>query len=150
MNYRDGPDVCSRTGQRRVMEQERRERKTGNWSPWRPVEYQQLAALRGQCHGWATEFTAGWRNGWCVVLIRPVHSALGPVHQLMITTASGTELSWRERQRVKDELMGRDRMAVEVMPQAADLAAGTDSYHLWVFEAGYRFDFGLNREGGQR
>jgi len=51
-----------------------------------------------------------------------------------------------DKQRIKNECFGAERVAVEVMPSAANLVDAADMYHMWVLPAGFSFDFGLGDE----
>jgi hypothetical protein len=55
--------------------------------------------------------------------------------------------SWVDLQRLKNELVGKDRIAVEVFPAEADLIDDADLYHLWVLPAGFTLPFGLHKLG---
>lgn len=52
-------------------------------------------------------------------------------------------LPWQDKQRIKNELVGRDRVAVEVFPAEEDLVDEANVYHLWVLPAGVKLPFGL-------
>lgn len=51
--------------------------------------------------------------------------------------------SWRDMQRVKDEIAGPDREAVEIFPADARLVDTANQYHLWVMPPGTRVPFGF-------
>jgi hypothetical protein len=142
---------------RQVGAIERRERDSGKWSPLEPVSAEQIAESRartraafGVTSGWASQISAAYRNDWIAVMVRSVHSDLLGimVDHAAIRTALCAEFRWRELPRIKDEIFGKDRMAVQVYPRQVDLIDAADMYHLWVFPLGYRFDFGLGN--GQR
>ena len=107
-------------------------------------------AAFGVTTGWASQISAAYRNDWIAVLVRSVHSDLLDVmvDHAAIRTAMCAEFGWRELQRIKDEIFGKDRMAVQVYPRQVELVDAADMYHLWVFPIGYSFDFGLGT--GQR
>jgi hypothetical protein len=144
-------NTAPRDIRRMVFAQERNERASGRWTPFarRPLD-EMRAALGGMPGGWLRQINRVWSNGWLVVLVRTIETtALGlAVEHAAFRTAMQSELSWREKQRMKNEIFGADRMGVEVFPQTADLIDAADMYHLWVFPFGYRFDFGL-AEGQQ-
>jgi hypothetical protein len=48
-------------------------------------------------------------------------------------------------QRIKNELAGPERVAVEVYPPVSQLVDHANMYHLWVFEAGFALPFGLHK-----
>ena len=142
---------------RQAYAQERSERSSGRWSPWHRVSDELIAwayisadAEFGAVGGWVREVHTAWTNGWLSVSVRTIkETSLGiPVEHAFIRTAMCDELTWAEKQRVKNEIFGKDRMAIEVYPRVDDLVDAADIYHIWVFPAGYRFDFGLGT--GQR
>lgn len=61
---------------------------------------------------------------------------------------------WRELQRIKNELCGPDREAVEIYPAEARLTDESNQFHLWVLPAGMAVPFGFTernvREGEWR
>ncbi len=52
--------------------------------------------------------------------------------------------SWTDMQRVKNELMGPDRIAVEVYPKESQRVDVANIYHLWVLPDGMKLPFGLH------
>lgn len=51
--------------------------------------------------------------------------------------------SWYDLQRIKNELVGSDRTAVEVYPAESNLVDDANLYHLWVLPEGFKLPFGL-------
>jgi len=51
--------------------------------------------------------------------------------------------SWSDLQRIKADLCGADRVAVEVFPPASELVDEANMAHLWVFPKGYVLPFRL-------
>lgn len=140
---------------RAVYGWEKSERSSGKWSPWERVgsneiaaNHQKASAIFGGSGGWARMSHTVWRNRWCCVMVRTVaNTALGVnVEHASFRTAMNAELSWPEKQRIKDELFGPDRMAVEVYPRTSQLVDEADMYHLWIFPEGFSFDFGLGKD----
>jgi hypothetical protein len=73
-------------------------------------------------------------------------TAWGTVDHLMIRRHDeGTDVPWHDKQRIKDELLGSDRIAVEVYPARKDLVDAANIYHLWVLPTGFSLPFGLHR-----
>lgn len=147
-------DAASRDIRRIVYAQERRERVSGKWSPFEVVPQDEMLLSRDLSavqfgnvsrRGWTHQVTEVYHNGWIAVMVRPVVSdLLGiTIHHAAIRTALSAELGWKELQRLKDEIFGTDRMAVQVYPRRCELVDAADMYHLWVFPPGYIFDFGL-------
>lgn len=51
---------------------------------------------------------------------------------------------WRDLQRIKNELVGPEREAVELFPAESRLHDPCNAYDLWVAPEGHRFPFGWN------
>lgn len=49
---------------------------------------------------------------------------------------------WRELQRIKNEICGTDREAVEIYPREDRLVDTSNQFHLWVMPLGFVFPFG--------
>lgn len=54
--------------------------------------------------------------------------------------------SWYDMQRIKNELVGSDRTAVEVFPADKNLVDEANLYHLWVLPKDFDLPFGLHPE----
>lgn len=50
---------------------------------------------------------------------------------------------WRHFQKIKNELCGPEREAVEIYPAESRLVDEANQYHLWVFPEGYIIPFGF-------
>lgn len=69
----------------------------------------------------------------------------GTVDHLMVRRHDGQPIrSWTDMQAIKDDLMGPERVGVEVYPAAADLVDSANIYHLWVLPEGMVLPFGLH------
>ena len=117
-----------------------------NWGEWRSGNV--TANLGGkQSMVWQL-FT----NDLFIVTAVPFHCEYGPcVHLVMRLKPDATPLSgltWAAKQRVKDELMGAGRMAVEVFPPRKELVDQADAYHLWVLPEGFKLPFGVEEASG--
>jgi hypothetical protein len=53
--------------------------------------------------------------------------------------------SWSDMQRIKNELMGPERVAVEVFPPVSQLVDNANIAHLWVMPDGFSLPFSLKR-----
>jgi len=49
---------------------------------------------------------------------------------------------WRDIQRIKNELVGKEVEAVEIYPSESRLVDSCNQYHLWCFPEGYKLPFG--------
>lgn len=68
----------------------------------------------------------------------------GYIAHLWVRRQDGKPTTWKELQQIKNELIGEDKMGIEVFPKAETLVDQAPMYHVWVFD---RFDFGIS-EGG--
>jgi len=117
-----------------------RERASGNWRPWR--WHDTPKGTGGQ--DWLGEVRRVAENGIFTVLIRPVPTPWGLVEHLAISTGGGPTPLWPEKQRIKDTLLGRPRVAVEVFPAHEDIVDGAPMTHLWVLPPEVILPFGLH------
>lgn len=93
-----------------------------------------LAPLKGM--------TRIWKNNLYIVQEFPKSEGMT---LLMVRRNDAAPIrSWSDMQRIKNELMGEDRVAVEVYPAESDLIDLANMYHLWVFQEGYKLPFGLH------
>lgn len=76
-----------------------------------------------------------WENSRYMVFMRPfVHPGLGRMVHLSIKRLDRKPLhDWRDLQRIKNEMIGADREAVEIYPKEARLVDTCNQYHLWCF-----------------
>lgn len=70
----------------------------------------------------------------------------GLVTHLMVRRHDeGPIRDWKHMQRIKNEIVGRDRCAVEVYPAESEVVDQANMYHLWVLPEGFRLPFGLEK-----
>lgn len=62
-------------------------------------------------------------------------------------TEGTSPLTWAELQRIKSELVGPEREAVQVFPRESELVDQAEMYHLWLYPAGERCPFNFTRFG---
>lgn len=76
-------------------------------------------------------------------------TAWGEVEQLTIRRHDAQPIhQWSELQRIKNEIAGENRTAVEVYPATADVVDQANLYHLWVLPVGFELPFGLHKTTG--
>jgi hypothetical protein len=118
---------------REVKAKEKRAIKTGKWGEWRRIELPN----GGPGGGWNREIRWAMANDLYAVLCRPLRTSDGEVIHCAIRTISGFEPPWRDKQRIKNELFGPERVATEVMPAMSKLVDEADMYHMWVMPECY-------------
>jgi hypothetical protein len=114
----------------------------GGWGEWRRVSTDSklhfgIVPPRG-----LKKFVANDRFS---VQIYEHQTRWGEVLQLLIRPNNGKPVrSWTEFQRIKNELVGSDRLAIEVFPPDSELVDEVNCYHLWVLPQGFELPFGLH------
>lgn len=139
--------IGSRNQRRLAVARERKAMMTGKWEPFERVELPYGVPPGG---GWLAQIRYAFRNDLYAILCRPVATRFGEVIHCAIRTASNLEPPWRDKQRIKNECFGHDRVAVEVMPAELNLVDAADMYHIWIMPSGFSFDFGLKSEEFQK
>lgn len=108
-----------------------------------------LLSSRGRV-GWHADMDRCWIDndaGLCVCS-RLIRTKFGTVEHVTISKGTGTsdgsgEVTWAEKMRVKNELFGENRFAIEVFPKQKNLVDVRDVYHLWVFDKKLEMPFGI-------
>ena len=77
-------------------------------------------------------------------MTREVNTEWGKVIHCAFRNKDGTDITWREKQWLKNSLFGENRVAIEVFPAKDRLVNAANMYHIWVFEEGFELPFGLH------
>lgn len=86
-----------------------------------------------------------WIGGKYSVQVKLVACDWGLVEHFMVRRHDGAPVSsWADKQRIKDELAGPERVAVEVFPPRSRLVDDANMYHLWILPEGFVMPFGLH------
>lgn len=117
-------------------------RSTGRWPKWVWHDIDNTGRGSG---GWAEKAKRAAENGVFVVMVRETDAGIwGPVtHAWIRTTGEANDITWAEKQQIKDELFGRERVAIEVFPPRSELVDAANLFHLWVFPVGFVMPFTL-------
>ena len=90
-------------------------------------------------------------DGQYSVMSRLLRTPFGKVEHVAITSAAGYgkcdgsgDIPWAVKMQIKNELFGEKRAAIEVYPPQDRLVDAADTYHLWVFEKGFKMPFGIH------
>lgn len=124
---------AAKAARRRLVER-------GVWKPWERND-----DLRPPRVGWAKNIEAGYTNDWYVVLITTMADA--GVHLAVRAKHLGREPPWADMQRIKNELVGEERLAVQIYPRDSRRMTSEGMYHLWVLPPGWDMPIGLHPEG---
>ena len=77
-------------------------------------------------------------------MTREVNTEWGKVIHCAFRNKDGTDITWREKQWLKNSLFGENRVAIEVFPAKDRLVDAANMYHIWVFEEGFELPFGIH------
>lgn len=95
--------------------------------------------------GWFGQMNRSYTyNGEYAAITREINTEWGKVIHCAFRNKDGTEITWKEKQWLKDSLFGEDRVAIEVFPQKDRLVDAANMYHIWVFEKGFELPFGIH------
>lgn len=100
--------------------------------------------------GWHGEMDRCWMDNdenLCVCS-RIIRTQFGNVEHVTISKGTNTndgtgEVTWAQKMRIKNELFGENRFAIEVFPKQKNLVDVCDVYHLWVFDKKVDMPFGI-------
>lgn len=116
-------------------------------APFGPWEYRDLPAddpRRPRLEPAEFWLAGGWLNNRYSVQRSVFVCDWGEVDHLWIRRHDGdAPRSWPDLQRIKDDLLGANRVAVEVFPAAAEVIDQAPMAHLWSPPAGFTLPFWL-------
>ena len=95
--------------------------------------------------GWFKEIDRAYANGTFSVVVRTLKTEYGLCKHAAIRNIESTEITWKEKQEIKDKIFGVNYVAVEVFPKKSDLIDEANMYHLWILPLQYNFPFNLNK-----
>ena len=78
------------------------------------------------------------------VMSREFKCELGKFQHITIERSDGQPVGWSDKQQIKDELFGRDRIAIEVYPDRKHLVDVMNVYHLWLLPKKAVMPFGIH------
>ena len=114
--------------------------------PMTPFEVQDVSGIPGRCDLGSNErwWPFAYVNSRYSVQVSTVATAIGAVTHLWIRHHAGEmPRSWRDLQRIKNEIAGPDRAAVEVFPPESELVDSANMAHLWVYPEDFVVPFRL-------
>jgi hypothetical protein len=95
--------------------------------------------------GWFGELDRAYsEENRYAVMIRTVETEWGSVEHMTVTSAENNDIPWSEKQRIKNEIFGPERVAVEVFPKESELVDATNMYHLWILPKGMQLPFKID------
>lgn len=87
-----------------------------------------------------------WENNlYCVYIkyLQPDEGRSGAMHLDIVRRDRALIHDWRHLQRIKNELAGFDREAIEIYPAVSRLVDTANNYHLWVVPVGVTVEAGF-------
>ena len=76
---------------------------------------------------------------------RVEHAVITRIDAASFLSSDGSaDVSWAIKQEIKNELFGKDRVAIEVFPEESKLVDVCDCYHLWILPKGFKIPFGIH------
>ena len=122
----------------------KRKRKRPAEPPWQPFQTGAFGPPGARIES-EPGFVGVFFNNLYQVTYREVESYLGLLAWLCIRRRdSAPGHDWRHLQRIKNELCGPEREALELYPAESRLVDTSNQYHLWVLPEGMRAPFGYD------
>lgn len=88
-----------------------------------------------------------YKNNRFLVQLSIANTPLGDVVHLWIRQHDGQmPRSWKALQQIKNDLVGSERVGVEVFPPTSQLVDRQNLAHLWVYPEGFALPFTLYRD----
>lgn len=101
-------------------------------------------------HGWVIDLDRSYKyGGKYVVMTRLINTSWGIIEHAFIQDKNNTAISWAEKQKIKNELFGKNRTAIEVYPPDNRLVDAVNAYHLWVLPESMTLPFGIHKDDAQ-
>ncbi len=110
--------------------------------PWIPLQPGRLVAAESKDQSALGADATVWTNDRYTVIVRPVDGQDGWLWLSVHRNDRRPVRDWRDLQRIKTEIAGPEREAVELYPAESRLVDTANQYHLWVAPDGVRFPFG--------
>lgn len=139
------PIATNRHERRQLMAITRKTMRANHWGEWEhrfgahnPIPNEKLVSV-------------GIADGWCNNLFAvQLYKVLGCWDRVMIRKHDSSRVVWAEMQRIKNELFGEDRIAVEVLPRQKDVVDSANMYWFFLIPKDIEFviDAGTNNQGG--
>jgi hypothetical protein len=133
--------------QRRASKANGRAMMKQGWTPWEDITDRAIALFnaRGKSQYAPRRFL---QNSMYSVQIHLRKTAWGNVSLLMVRRNDEAPIrSWSDMQRIKNEIAGPERTAVEVYPSEENLIDDANMYHMWVLPPEMELPFGLHFPG---
>lgn len=97
--------------------------------------------------GWFGELDRVYRQGnEYIVMVRDVPTEWGIVQHACMRNNLSHDIPWAEKQRIKNEIFGKEAQAIEVFPKESLLVDEANMYHIWLLPADMYLPFGLKDE----
>lgn len=116
-----GLGIGNRRERRAMMAITKRTMKNGAWGPWE----HRFGGHNPPPHG------APFVDGWCNRIFSVQRHITPGWDRVMVRTHDSRRIHWSELQRIKNELFGEERIAIQMLPRQSDLVDSANMY--WFF-----------------
>lgn len=144
MNY---PLASNRKERRHLMSITRKTMKAGHWGEWEHRYGKHNPFPTNHAHNL---LSVGLSDGWCNEIFAVQLFRLPNCwDRVMIRKHDSTRMVWAEMQRIKNELFGEDRVAIEVLPRQKDVVDSANMYWFFLVPEGQEnlIDKATNNQG---
>lgn len=92
---------------------------------------------------WPDELNRAYINGEYAVLVRTINTEWGKIRHAAIRNVNSTDISWAQKQEIKDKIFGKHKIGIEVYPAEEKLVDAANMYHLWILPINMELPFSL-------
>lgn len=119
-------------------------RKDKDWGEW--IE-KDISSYRGTAKAPRGVYRFVHNNLYSVQFICKKTSWGNITHLLLRRNDEKPDIPWSHRQRIKNELVGEEFDAIEILPAESRLVDQANIYHVFVLPEGFEIPFGLHIPG---
>jgi len=121
----------------RIIEKKRTQWKVPEWQPMKFIR-KEVDCL--DSNGDQVIF----QNNLYIAVVR--RKSDGMIHISFRNMENSTEIPWKHKQQIKNDICGSEREAIELFPAMSRIVDTANQYHLWVYPEGYIIPTGFPKK----
>ena len=133
-------DILTRQQKRKMMRIIEKKRSQWRVLGWQPMKFIRIEIDPVQPEGDQAIF----QNNLYRAVVRQMSD--GTNHISIRNMENSTEIPWKHKQQIKNDICGSEREAVELFPAMSRIVDAANQYHLWVYPEGYTIPMGFPKK----
>ena len=112
---------------------------------WRVPGWQPMRFIRKEVDSLDSNGDQGiFQNNQYIAVVRRMTD--GIIHISFRNMENSTEIPWKHKQQIKNDICGCEREAIELFPAMSRIVDAANQYHLWVYPEGYIIPTGFPKK----